>query len=51
MCDVLCIYPLTPQGKKLVEGVPQVIRKDVNKEKAEKLRSVLEAAEGVVEFE
>jgi large subunit ribosomal protein L7/L12 len=39
------------QAKKLVEGVPQVIKKDVNKEEAEKLRSALEAAGGVVELE
>ena len=51
MCDVLCMDPFTPQAKKLVEGVPQVIKKDVNKEEAEKLRSALEAAGGVVEFE
>jgi ribosomal protein L7/L12 len=34
----------------LVEVVPQIIKKDVNKE-AEKLRSALEAAGGVVELE
>ena len=51
MCDVLCMNPLAPQAKKLVEGVPQVIKKDVNKEEAEKLRGALETAGGVVEFE
>ena len=51
------IYPLGPltpirwQAKKFVEGVPQVIRKDVGKEEAEKLRAALEAAGGVVEVE
>ena len=39
------------QAKKLVEGCPQVIKKDVSKEEAEKLRNALETVGGVVELE
>ena len=39
------------QAKKFVEDVPQVIRKDVSKEEAEKLKATLEAVGGVVAIE
>ena len=39
------------QSKKFVESVPQVVQRDVSKEEAERLKSVLEAAGGVVELE
>lgn len=39
------------QAKKFVESTPQVVKKDISKEEAEKLKAALEAAGGVVEFE
>ena len=39
------------QSKKFVEGVPQVVQKDVSKEEAERLKTALETAGGVVELE
>ena len=39
------------QAKKFVESVPQVVRSDVSKEDAEKLKEVLTAAGGTVEIE
>ena len=39
------------QAKKFVESLPQVVQKDIGKEEAEKLRSALEAAGGIVEIE
>ena len=34
-----------------MEGVPQVVQKDVTKDEAEKLKAALEAAGGTVEIE
>ena len=42
---------LFSQAKKFVEGVPQVVQKDVSKEEAERLKNALEAAGGTVEIE
>ena len=39
------------QAKKFVEEAPQVLKKDVSKEEAEKLKAALEAVGGVVEIE
>lgn len=39
------------QAKKFVESVPQVVRSDVSKEDAEKLKEALTAAGGTVEIE
>ena len=39
------------QAKKFVEGVPQVVQADIKKEEAERLKTALEAAGGVVEVE
>jgi len=39
------------QAKKFVESVPQVVRSDVSKEDAEKLKEALTAAGGTVEVE
>ncbi|XP_064406484.1 uncharacterized protein LOC135351429 [Halichondria panicea] len=39
------------QSKKFVEGVPQVIKSEVSKEEAERLKVALEAAGGVVELD
>ncbi|CAM1310591.1 MRPL12 (predicted) [Pycnogonum litorale] len=37
------------QAKKFVEGVPQVVRSDINKEEAEKLKSAFESVGGTCE--
>ncbi|XP_061188416.1 large ribosomal subunit protein bL12m-like [Saccostrea echinata] len=39
------------QAKKFVEAVPQVVKADIMKEEAEKLKSTIEAVGGVVELE
>ena len=39
------------QAKKFVESLPQVIKSDVSKEEAEKLKSILETVGGTVELE
>ena len=39
------------QAKKFVEDVPQVIKKDVSREEAEKLKATLEAVGGVIAIE
>jgi len=39
------------QAKKFVESVPQVVRSDISKEEAEKLKEALTAAGGTVEVE
>jgi len=39
------------QAKKFVESVPQIIRADISKEEAEKLKETLTAAGGTVEVE
>lgn len=39
------------QAKKFVESVPQVVRSDISKEEAEKLKEALTAAGGTVEIE
>jgi len=39
------------QAKKFVESVPQVVRSDISKEEAEKLKETLTAAGGTVEIE
>ena len=39
------------QAKKFVESVPQVVQKDISKEEAAKLKTILEAAGGVVSIE
>ena len=43
--------PTHIQAKKFVEGVPQVIKADVSKEEAEKLKTALEAVGGSVELD
>lgn len=39
------------QAKKFVEAVPQIVKADIMKEEAEKLKAALEAVGGVVELE
>lgn len=48
---VIVFIVLSFQSKKFVEGVPQVVQKDVSKEEAERLKTALETAGGVVELE
>ena len=42
---------VVPQAKKFVESVPQVVQKDISKDDAAKLKTILEAAGGVVVIE
>ncbi len=39
------------QSKKFVESAPQVVKADISKEEAEKLKAALEAVGGTVEVE
>uniref|UniRef100_K1RDB1 39S ribosomal protein L12, mitochondrial n=3 Tax=Magallana TaxID=2171616 RepID=K1RDB1_MAGGI len=39
------------QAKKFVEAVPQIVKADIMKEEAEKLKASIEAVGGVVELE
>ena len=39
------------QAKKYVESLPQVVRGDIPKDEAEKLKAQLEAAGGIVEMD
>ena len=42
---------LSLKAKKFVESVPQVLKEDISKEEAEKLKTQLEAVGGKVEIE
>ena len=47
----LIFYFSVKQAKKFVEGVPQVVKEDVSKEEAQKLKTTLEAAGGSVQLD
>lgn len=42
--------PLFFKAKKFVEGAPQVVRGDIGKDEAEKLKQALEAVGGICEI-
>ena len=51
ICTHVRCFSTHTQSKKFVEGVPQVIKSEVSKEEAERLKAALEAAGGVVELD
>lgn len=48
---MLLIFVLCPQAKKLVESAPKVLKENVSKEDAEKLKKAFESIGAVVELE